>query len=47
MGQDTMYTPEQQEQLINNFGGLLQVIIVRLEEGFITDDLKSTIMNTI
>jgi hypothetical protein len=32
--QDTHYEPDQLEQLMNNFGGFLQPIIVRLEENF-------------
>jgi hypothetical protein len=42
-----MYTPEQVEQLINNFGGLLQVIIIRLEKEFIDEELKGKILNMV
>jgi hypothetical protein len=44
---NTKYTPEQCEQLINNFGGLLQVIIVRLEEETFDQQLYQKVLDIV
>jgi len=47
IGQNSSYNSEQVELLINNFGGMLQTVIVRIEQQFMSPDLIQKLFSTL